>query len=68
MLLTTAIVIFFGSWLVLQGNLSTGAALALVVVFVQYAQQYFQPIVMMTSLIRADPIGDHWRAAGGGSA
>jgi ATP-binding cassette subfamily B multidrug efflux pump len=50
MLLTTAIVIFFGSWLVLQGSLSTGAALALVVVFVQYAQQYFQPIVMMTSL------------------
>ncbi|WP_390405112.1 ABC transporter ATP-binding protein [Lacticaseibacillus jixiensis] len=50
MLLTTAIVIFVGSWLVLQGSLSTAAALALVVVFVQYAQQYFQPIVMMTSL------------------
>lgn len=41
MLLTTAVVIFFGSWLVLRGNMATGAALALVVVYVQFAQNYF---------------------------
>ncbi|WDF82970.1 ABC transporter ATP-binding protein [Lacticaseibacillus pabuli] len=50
MLLTTAIVVFFGSWLVLQGNLQTGAALALVVVYVQFAQNYFQPLVAVTSV------------------
>ncbi|VDG18056.1 ABC transporter ATP-binding protein [Lactiplantibacillus mudanjiangensis] len=49
-LLNTAIVIFFGSWFALNGNLSTGAALALVVVFVNYAQQYYQPIMSLTSL------------------
>lgn len=50
MLLTTAVVIFFGSWLVLQGQLETGAALALVVVYVQFAQNYFQPLVAITSV------------------
>lgn len=50
MLLTTAVVIFFGSWLVLRGNMATGAALALVVVYVQFAQNYFQPLVAVTSL------------------
>ena len=30
--------------------MSTGAALALVVVFVNYAQQYYQPIITLTSL------------------
>lgn len=49
-LLNTAIVIFFGSWFALHGTLSTGAALALVVVFVNYAQQYYQPIMSLTSL------------------
>ena len=49
-LLNTAIVIFFGSWFALNGTLSTGAALALVVVFVNYAQQYYQPIMALTSL------------------
>ena len=49
-LLNTAIVIFAGSWLALNGSLSQGAALALVVVFVNYAQQYYQPIVQLTSL------------------
>jgi ATP-binding cassette subfamily B multidrug efflux pump len=49
-LLTTAVVIFFGSWLVLRGNLETGAALALVVVYVQFAQNYFQPLIAVTSL------------------
>lgn len=49
-LLNTAIVIFFGSWFALNGSLSIGAALALVVVFVNYAQQYYQPIMSITSL------------------
>ncbi|WP_203632283.1 ABC transporter ATP-binding protein [Lacticaseibacillus suibinensis] len=49
-LLNTAIVIFAGSWLALNGQMSTGAALALVVVFVNYAQQYYQPIITLTSL------------------
>ena len=49
-LLNTAIVIFFGSWLALNGSMSKGAALALVVVFVNYAQQYYQPIMSLTSL------------------
>jgi ATP-binding cassette subfamily B multidrug efflux pump len=49
-LLNTAIVIYFGSWLALSGSLSTGAALALVVVFVNYAQQYYQPLMSLTSL------------------
>jgi ATP-binding cassette subfamily B multidrug efflux pump len=50
MLLTSAIVIFGGSWIVMQGGMSTGAALALIVVFVQYAQSYFQCIMQMTSM------------------
>ncbi|WP_461225100.1 ABC transporter ATP-binding protein [Lacticaseibacillus suihuaensis] len=49
-LLNTAIVIFFGSWLALNGQMATGAALALVVVFVNYAQQYYQPLTTLTSL------------------
>ncbi|KRM55013.1 ABC transporter ATP-binding protein [Lacticaseibacillus sharpeae] len=50
MLLTSAVVIFGGSWIVMQGGMSTGAALALIVVFVQYAQNYFQCIMQMTSM------------------
>lgn len=49
-LLNTAIVIFFGSWFALNGTMSIGTALALVVVFVNYAQQYYQPIMSLTSL------------------
>ncbi|MCG4282450.1 ABC transporter ATP-binding protein, partial [Lacticaseibacillus saniviri] len=49
-LLNTAIVIFFGSWLVLHGSMSQAVGLGLVVVFVQYAQQYYQPIISLTSL------------------
>ncbi|WP_179394285.1 ABC transporter ATP-binding protein [Lacticaseibacillus absianus] len=49
-LLNTAIVIFFGSWLALNGQMKVGAALALVVVFVNYAQQYYQPLTTLTSL------------------
>lgn len=49
-LLNTAIVIFFGSWYVLNNNINQAVGLGLVVIFVQYAQQYYQPISSLTSL------------------
>ncbi|WP_412989214.1 ABC transporter ATP-binding protein [Pediococcus siamensis] len=49
-LVNTAIVIFFGSWLALNGDMSRTAALGLVVVFVQYSQQFYQPISQISSL------------------
>ncbi|QBO36540.1 ABC transporter ATP-binding protein [Periweissella cryptocerci] len=49
-LINTAIVIFFGSWLALNGSMSQATALGLVVIFVQYSQQYYQPITQITSL------------------
>lgn len=49
-LLNTAIVIFFGSWYVLNSHLNQAVGLGLVVIFVQYAQQYYQPIISLTSL------------------
>lgn len=49
-LINTAVVIFFGSWLALHGSMSQATALGLVVVFVQYSQQYYQPITQLTSM------------------
>ncbi len=49
-LINTAIVIFVGSSLVLSdGNQSTAIALGLVVTFVQYSQQYYQPLMQIAS-------------------
>ncbi|HEL1241659.1 TPA: ABC transporter ATP-binding protein [Streptococcus equi subsp. zooepidemicus] len=49
-LLNTAIVIFAGSTIVLgDKSMSTAAALGLVVIFVQYSQQYYQPIMQIAS-------------------
>ncbi|MGT2865527.1 ABC transporter ATP-binding protein [Streptococcus fryi] len=49
-LLNTAIVIFVGSSLVLKDDsLTTAAALGLVVTFVQYSQQYYQPIMQVAA-------------------
>ncbi len=49
-LLNTAIVIFVGSTLVLDDkSMTTAAALGLVVTFVQYSQQYYQPIMQVAS-------------------
>ncbi|KXT75440.1 ABC transporter ATP-binding protein [Streptococcus sp. DD12] len=49
-LINTAIVIFWGSSLVLADqSLSTAAALGLVVTFVQYSQQYYQPMMQIAS-------------------
>lgn len=49
-LLNTAVVIFWGSWYVMNGKMSLAVGLGLIVVFVQYAQQYYQPIISLTSL------------------
>lgn len=49
-LVNTAIVIFAGSSIVLNdSSLETSAALGLVVTFVQYSQQYYQPIMQIAS-------------------
>lgn len=48
-LINTAIVIFFGGWLALNGDLEKTVALGLVVTFVQYSQQYYQPIMQISS-------------------
>ncbi|HFI0384583.1 TPA: ABC transporter ATP-binding protein [Streptococcus suis] len=49
-LVNTAIVIFAGSSIVLNdSSLETAAALGLVVTFVQYSQQYYQPIMQISS-------------------
>ncbi|MGO3548554.1 MAG: ABC transporter ATP-binding protein, partial [Paucilactobacillus nenjiangensis] len=49
-LLTTALVIFMGTKIALQdSSLSTAAALGLVVTFIQYAQQYYNPIMQISS-------------------
>lgn len=49
-LINTAIVIFVGSTLVLNdSSMTTAAALGLVVTFVQYSQQYYQPIMQVAS-------------------
>ncbi|MDR2465243.1 MAG: ABC transporter ATP-binding protein/permease [Streptococcaceae bacterium] len=48
-LFNTAIVIFFGSWLALNGSMDKTVALGLVVTFVQYSQQYYQPVMQISS-------------------
>lgn len=48
-LVNTAIVIFFGGWLALNGDVDRAAALGLVVMFVQYSQQYYQPLMQISS-------------------
>ena len=45
-----AIVIFAGSMIALNDkSMSTAAALGLVVMFVQYSQQYYQPVMQISS-------------------
>jgi ATP-binding cassette subfamily B multidrug efflux pump len=49
-LLTTALVIFVGTKLVLNDStMSTATALGLIVTFIQYAQQYYNPIMQISS-------------------
>ncbi|WP_367366961.1 ABC transporter ATP-binding protein [Leuconostoc pseudomesenteroides] len=49
-LLNLAIVIFFGSWLVVHDGMDKSIGLGLIVVFVNYSQQYYQPITQITSI------------------
>lgn len=49
-LLNLAIVIAYGSWMVVNGEVGQAVGLGLVVTFVQYSQQYFQPITQITSM------------------
>lgn len=48
-LVNTAIVIFFGGYLALDGTLDRAVALGLIVMFVNFSQQYYQPITQITS-------------------
>lgn len=49
-LLNLAIVIAAGSLLIMSGNIGTATGLGLIVMFVQYSQQYFQPLMQLTSI------------------
>ena len=40
---------FFGGWLAINGSVDRAAALGLVVMFVQYSQQYYQPLMQISS-------------------
>lgn len=48
-LINTAIVIFFGGAMALNGDLSRATALGLIVMFMSFSQQYYQPITNITS-------------------
>ncbi|EUJ33675.1 putative drug efflux/lipid export ABC transporter, ATP-binding and permease protein [Listeria floridensis FSL S10-1187] len=48
-LLNTAIVIFFGGYLALNGSLDRTVALGLIVMFVQYSQQFYMPLTQISS-------------------
>ncbi len=48
-LLNTAIVIFFGGYLVLDGNMDKAAGLGLIVMFIQYSQQFYMPLTQISS-------------------
>jgi ATP-binding cassette subfamily B multidrug efflux pump len=48
-LVNTAIVIFFGSWLAVNGDIKKSVALGLVVTFVQYSQQFYNQIAQLSS-------------------
>lgn len=49
-LINTAIVIFYGSYLVTSGQVSGAVGLGLIVTFVEYSQLYYQPIMDLTSM------------------
>ncbi|WP_099224737.1 ABC transporter ATP-binding protein [Listeria costaricensis] len=48
-LVNTAIVIFFGGYLALNGDLERDVALGLIVMFVQYSQQFYMPLTQISS-------------------
>lgn len=48
--LNLAIVIAAGSYIVVSGNITKAVGLGLIVTFVQYSQQYFQPLTSLASI------------------
>ncbi len=48
-LLNTAIVIFAGGWLVSSGSIEKAAGLGLIVMFIQYSQQFYMPLTQISS-------------------
>lgn len=48
-ILNTAIVIFFGGWLVLDGGMDKAVGLGLIVMFIQYSQQFYMPLTQISS-------------------
>lgn len=48
-LVNTAIVISYGSWLAVNGDIKKSIALGLVVTFVQYSQQFYNQIAQLSS-------------------
>lgn len=48
-LLNTAIVIFAGGWLVNSGSIEKAAGLGLIVMFIQYSQQFYMPLTQISS-------------------
>lgn len=48
--LNLAIVIAVGSYIVVSGNIAKAVGLGLIVTFVQYSQQYFQPLTSLASI------------------
>ena len=56
-LLNLAIVISAGALLIMTGSMSTAKGLGLLVMFVQYSQQYFQPLMQLTSIYSMMQLG-----------
>ena len=48
-LINTAMVIFFGAYLALEGSVERAAGLGLIVVFMQYSQQFYSPLTEVAS-------------------
>ena len=48
-LFNTAMVIFFGAYLALDGSIDRAAGLGLIVIFVQYSQQFYWPLTEVAS-------------------
>ncbi|MDF4142482.1 ABC transporter ATP-binding protein [Lactobacillus kefiranofaciens] len=49
-LLNLAIVIAMGAWMIISGQVSQAVGLGLIVTFVEYSQNYFQPLTQITSI------------------
>lgn len=49
-LLNLAIVIAMGAWMIISGQVSQAIGLGLIVTFVEYSQNYFQPLTQITSI------------------